>query len=192
MIASLRGTVLAVDLSSVVIETGGVGYKVSATAQVLAQLRIGAEATLSTSLIVREDSMTIYGFHEPTERDLFEILGSVSGIGPKLALAILSVHTPGTLKQAIANEDSAALRRVPGIGDKTAKRMILELQGKLDAIAVSTVTAAQGQSDVVMALLGLGWSEKQARQAVDEVMQNSEETNSGAVLREALQLLGSK
>lgn len=192
MIASLRGTVLSAGLSHVVLDVGGVGYKIFATATTLSGLRIGGEATLATSLVVREDSLTLYGFQDDSERDLYEILGSVSGIGPKLALAILSVHTPATLQAAVNSEDSAALRRVPGIGDKTAKRLILELQGKLDNIALPAGSAVSGNSDVVTALIGLGWSEKQARDAVSAVAKTHPEADSGELLRTSLQFLGTK
>lgn len=126
MIASIQGTVLAVRLDSAVVAVRGVGLLVQATPTTLAGLRVGSAATLSTTLVVREDSLTLYGFADDDERDVFEVVQTVSGVGPRLALAMLAVHTPDGLRRAVADEDLAALQRVPGIGRKGAQRIVLE------------------------------------------------------------------
>ena len=127
MIASVRGRVLAVRLDCAVIEVGGVGLLVLATPATLAGLRIGDEAELATSLVVREDSLTLFGFADADERDVFETVQTVSGIGPRLALAMLAVHAPDGLRAAVAAQDLTALIKVPGIGRKGAQRIVLEL-----------------------------------------------------------------
>ena len=131
MIASVRGEVLEVALDHVVIEAAGVGYRVNATPSTLATLRPGTEARLITAMIVREDSMTLYGFPDGETRDLFLTLLSVSGVGPRLAMATLAVHDAAALRQALADSDVTALTRVPGIGKRGAERMVLELRDKV-------------------------------------------------------------
>ncbi|WP_420114704.1 Holliday junction branch migration protein RuvA [Pseudactinotalea sp.] len=197
MIAHVRGTVEHIGLDSAVIDVGGVGHLVHATPGTLATLRHGATVTLPTSLVVREESMTLFGFSEADERDVFETLQTVSGVGPRLALAMLAVHTPDGLRQAVANEDHKALVKVPGIGDKGAKRIVLELGDKLGpalaAIPESGGASAPGnRSDVIAALTGHGWALKQAEAATDEVLEagSVDASDTGAVLRSALQLLG--
>ena len=138
MIASVRGEVLEVALDHVVIEAGGVGYRVNATPSTLATLRQGSEALLITAMIVREDSQTLYGFPDGETRDLFLTLLSVSGVGPRLAVATLAVHDAAALRQALADGDVAALTRVPGIGKRGAERMVLELRDKIGAVAGTT------------------------------------------------------
>lgn len=196
MIAHVRGVVEQIGLDSVVIDVGGVGYLVQATPGTLATLRHGATVTLPTSMIVREESMTLFGFTDADERDVFETLQTVSGIGPRLALAMLAVHTPDGLRQAVASEDHKALTRVPGIGDKGARRIVLELGDRLGPALTTgqpSAPAASGvRSDVVTALAGLGWAAKQAEAATDEVLESGtvEPSDTGAVLRAALQMLG--
>ena len=133
MIASVRGRVLAVRLDAAVVEVGGVGLLLQATPATLAELRPGAEAELATSLVVREDALTLFGFADADERDVFEIVQTVSGIGPRLALAMLAVHTPDGLRTAVAGGDLTALMKVPGIGRKGAQRIVLELTDRLGA-----------------------------------------------------------
>ncbi len=130
MIASVRGEVLEVALDHAVIEAAGVGYRVNATPSTLSTLRTGTQARLITAMIVREDSMTLYGFTDAETRDLFLTLLSVSGVGPRLAMATLAVHDAGALRQALHDGDVAALTRVPGIGKRGAERMVLELRDK--------------------------------------------------------------
>ena len=131
MIASLTGHVTHVGLESAILDVNGFGMLVRATARTLSNLRTGSTATLLTSMIVREDSMTLYGFAEPAEREVFEMMLSVSGIGPRIALAVLSVHTATEVERAVATGDDKAFTKVPGIGPKSARRIVLELAGKL-------------------------------------------------------------
>jgi len=192
VIASVRGRVLAVRLDCAVVEVGGVGLVVQATPATLAGLRVGAEADLATSLVVREDSLTLFGFADADEREVFETLQTVSGIGPRLALAMLAVHTPDGLRTAVATQDLTALTRVPGIGRKGAQRIVLELTDRL-GVPVSAgdlpatgggpvrLVAAPGWRDqVVEALVGLGWSARQAGDAVESVTGDGPEAG-GAV-----------
>jgi Holliday junction DNA helicase RuvA len=204
MIASVRGRVLAVRLDAAVVEVGGVGLLLQATPAALATLRVGAEAELATSLIVREDSLTLFGFADPDERDVFDTVRTVSGIGPRLALAMLAVHTPDGLRAAVAAEDVTALTRVPGIGRKGAQRIVLELTDRLGAPSGSAGEAAparlvdltaSGQGQVVEALVGLGWSARQAGDAVAAVTEGEDgaelrRQGTATVLRAALQRLG--
>jgi Holliday junction DNA helicase RuvA len=198
MIASIRGEVLDVALDHVVIEACGVGYRVNATPSTLATLRRGSEARLVTAMIVREDSMTLYGFADSDTRDLFQTLLSVSGVGPRLAMATLAVHEAPALRQALADGDVTALTRVPGIGKRSAERMVLELRDKVGPARPSTsgAPATNGHAvrgPVVEALVGLGFAVKQAEEATDRVLsgENGEATTSSA-LRAALSLLGRK
>ena len=133
MIASVRGEVLSVGLDSAVLEVGGVGLLVHTTPGTVAGLRRGAQARLATTLVVREDSLTLYGFADEDERDVFEPVQTVSGVGPRLALAMLAVHAPDALRAAVSTGDLAALTKVPGIGKKGAERIVLELRDKLGA-----------------------------------------------------------
>ncbi|MBT0995004.1 Holliday junction branch migration protein RuvA [Cellulomonas sp. DKR-3] len=175
MIASVRGAVLAVRLDAAVVEVGGVGMLVQATPATLAHLRVGQEATLHTSLVVREDSLTLFGFVDDDEREVFEVVQTVSGVGPRLALAMLAVHTPDGLRRAVAGEDLKALERVPGIGRKGAQRIVLELKDRLGAPApeggavagaAPALPVGDHRQQVVDALVGLGWNQKAADEAV--------------------------
>ncbi|WP_277210099.1 Holliday junction branch migration protein RuvA [Isoptericola croceus] len=201
MIASLAGTVTQVALDRAVLDVQGVGYLVHATPATLAGLRPGEPAHLHTTLVVREDSMTVYGFADADEREVFETAQSVSGVGPRIALAMLAVLTPDALRRAIAAEDTAALRRVPGVGAKSAQRIVLELTGKLGAPGsdggATHVAAAftDGRGQVVEALVGLGWSAKVAEDAVAKVLAEAgtdvvAEADVPATLRAALRRLG--
>lgn len=172
MIAQLTGTVVSVSASVVVIDVAGVGYRLLSTPRTLADLRHGAVATLATHLVVREDSLTLYGFRSPRERDMFETLQSVQGVGPRLALAMLAVHEPDALSAAIHAGDRRALERVPGVGAKVAARLLLELAGKLSLDGVATGeggAAVDARPEVATALESLGWSAKAATAAVDAV-----------------------
>src|ERR1700740_3507317 len=179
MISSVRGEVLEVALDHVVIEAAGVGYRINATPSTLATLRQGSEARLITAMIVREDSMTLYGFPDGETRDLFLTLLSVSGVGPRLAMATLAVHDAAALRRALADSDVAALTRVPGIGKRGAERMVLELRDKIGAVgptaAVTSVNGHSVRSPVVEALVGLGFVVKQAEEATDKVLANEPE-----------------
>jgi len=177
VIASLRGRVVSVRLDAVVLEVGGVGLLVQATPGTLAELRPGQEAQLSTSMVVREDALTLFGFADDDERDVFEIVQTVSGIGPRLALAMLAVHTPEGLRTAVAAQDLTALMRVPGIGRKGAQRIVLELTDRLGAPSTRPVSSgspatvvAPWRDQVLDALVGLGWPAKPAADAVESVV----------------------
>lgn len=193
MIASVRGEVLDVALDHVVIEAAGVGYKVMATPSTLATLHRGSESRLITAMIVREDSQTLYGFPDGDARDLFLTLLSVSGIGPKIALATLAVYDATALRQALADGDVTALTRVPGIGKRGAERMVLELRDKIGPVGASAAAPVNGhavRSPVVEALVGLGFAAKQAEEATDKVLAGDHGATTSTVLRSALSLLG--
>lgn len=196
MIVSLSGTVTAFTTTGVVVTIGGVGLAVQTTPTTRARLRVGEPAALATTLVVREDSLTLFGFESDDERRLFDLLQTASGVGPKLAQAVLTVHTPDAVRRALAAEDLAALCLVPGIGRKGAQRLVLELRDKIDKVGGTpgAVGAVGGWRDTLSgALTGLGWSVSQ----VDEAVQRLAEANPGAgaadvptLLREGLALLG--
>ncbi|BBU23207.1 Holliday junction branch migration protein RuvA [Mycobacterium xenopi] len=192
MIASVRGEVLEVALDHAVIEAAGVGYRVNATPSTLATLRRGSEARLITAMIVREDSMTLYGFPDSETRDLFLTLLGVSGVGPKIALATLAVYDTAALRKALADGDVAALTRVPGIGKRGAERMVLELRDKIGPTAApsAAVNGHAVRRPVVDALVGLGFAVKQAEEATDAVLTSDRAATTASALRAALSLLG--
>lgn len=196
MIASVRGEVVDIALDHAVIEAAGVGYKVMATPSTLATLRRGAQSRLITAMIVREDSMTLYGFADADARDLFGTLLGVSGVGPKIALATLAVYDAPTLRQALADGDVTALTRVPGIGKRGAERMVLELRDKIGpvtgAAGVSAVSGHAVRGPVVEALVGLGFPAKQAEEACDKVLAADPDATTSSALRAALSMLGKK
>lgn len=196
MIASVRGEVLELALDHVVIEAAGVGYRLNVTPATLAGLSRGEETRLYTAMIVREDSMTLFGFADTEARDLFGLLQTVSGVGPKLALAVLAVLEPEALRKALAESNVAALTRVPGIGKRGAERMVVELRDKVNLVPVPAgppgaqppLTPVREQ--VAEALVGLGFPAKQAEQAVDTVLADQPTATTSAALRAALGLLG--
>lgn len=197
MISRVRGTVLSIGLDHVVVEVGGVGLLITATPATLAMLRTGEEATLETTLVVREDSLTLYGFADPQARELFGLLQTVSGIGPRIAMATLAVLDPDKLRAALGEGNITVLTQVPGIGRKGAERLIVELRDKVGALATVTaesVAAGTGQvrGHVVEALVGLGFAVKQAEQAVDAVLAENGTSDTSSVLRRALATLGRK
>ena len=200
MISFLRGTVAHVGLSTAVIDLNGAGMSVNATPQTLSRLRTGEEGQLFTSLIVREDSLTLFGFASDDEREVFDILLSVSGVGPRLALAVLAVHDPEAIRVAAHTGDSKTFTKVPGIGPKVAGRIVLELAGKLvphgTAPAAGAPTAAEAawKPQVVAALTSLGWSEKDASSSIDKALADDPEVsfrgNVPEILRTTLRWLG--
>ncbi|WP_409464190.1 Holliday junction branch migration protein RuvA [Amycolatopsis sp. GA6-003] len=197
MISSVRGEVLSVGLDHVVVEVGGVGLAVQATPATLATLRRGEQTRLHTALVVREDSLTLFGFAEEDARELFGLLQTVSGIGPRLALATLAVLEPDKLRAALVEGNITVLTQVPGIGRKGAERLSLELRDKVTALggtADAPVVTAPGalRGEVVEALAGLGFPAKQAEQAVDKVLSGGDGHTTSSVLRAALALLGRK
>ena len=195
MIATVRGEVARVGLDHVVVEVGGVGLLVHTTPGTAATLKAGAACELATSLVVREDSLTLYGFERDEAKTLFETVQKVSGVGPRLALAMLAVHSPDALRAAVSSGDTRTLTRVPGIGTKGAERLVLELRDKLggppaNAGAAAGSTEPGWQTQVRDALVGLGWSAKQADDAVEAVApQVGPDTTVSTLLRAALQKL---
>jgi Holliday junction DNA helicase RuvA len=197
VISSVRGKVLEIALDHAVVEVGGVGLEVRTTPATLAVLRRGEETSLATALVVREDSLTLFGFADAQARQLFGLLTTVSGIGPRLALATLSVLEPESLKSALAEGNITALTQVPGIGRKGAERLIIELRDKVGALTgpvTNGATQVNGQvrESVVEALLGLGFAAKQAEQTVDAVLAEHAGADTPAVLRRSLTTLGRK
>lgn len=184
MISSLRGRVLEVHVDSLVLDVGGVGLLVSCTPQTALAVRTGAEATLATTLIVREDSLTLYGFATTDQRVVFDVVQSVSGIGPRTALAVVATMDVDELSRAIADDDLTALTRVPGIGRKGAARMVLELKDRLRPATGSPTSSEVGsppwQGDVQAGLMSLGWNQRQADWAVTQVHKELSSTDATA------------
>lgn len=196
MIAAVRGEVLDIALDHVVIEAAGVGYKVMATPATLATLRRGAEARLITAMIVREDSMTLYGFTDADARALFTLLQTVTGVGPRLAMAILAVLEPGALRRALAESDVKALTAVPGVGKRVGERLVVELRDKVDAPApgesglVASPSSGSVRDQVAEALVGLGFTAGPADKAVTAVLTDEPDADASTVLRKSLALMG--
>ena len=199
MIAHVRGTVHSVSLSSAVVDVGGIGFEVICTPGTLAGLRTGTEAELRTSFVVREDSMTLFGFADEDEKHCFEVLQTASGVGPKLAQAVLAVMTPDELRRAIHADDAKAITRVPGIGAKGAAKIVIELRDRIGHPTGAVNGSAAGSApfavvtwrdQVVEGLVGLGYSVKEAEKAADAVaVELGDSPDVGAALRGALQQL---
>ncbi len=209
MIASVSGRVAAVSPDGAVVEVGGIGLSVQCTPGTIARLQVGERARLATSLIVREDSLTLYGFADDDERQLFELLQTANGVGPRLAQAVLAIHPPREVRRAVSMGDLKALMQVPGIGKKGAERLVLELRDRLGAttsdttldgpsLGLPSVTpVAPWRDQLASALVGLGWSSKEADGAVvqlapvaDEQIAATGSVEVAVLLRRALQLLG--
>ncbi|MGV0627519.1 Holliday junction branch migration protein RuvA [Mycolicibacter minnesotensis] len=193
MIASIRGEVIEIALDHAVLEAAGVGYKLMATPATLSTLRRGTEARLITAMIVREDSMTLYGFPDGDARDLFLTLIGVSGIGPKIALAALAVYDATAMRRVLADGDITALTRVPGIGKRGAERLVLELRDKIGPVTASDGATSVGhavRAPVIEALIGLGFGAKQAEEAIDKVLADDPGATTSNALRTALNRLG--
>jgi holliday junction DNA helicase RuvA len=211
LIASVKGRVAAVSPDGAVVEVGGIGLAVQCTPGTIARLQVGENARLSTSLIVREDSLTLYGFADDDERQLFELLQTANGVGPRLAQAVLAIHPPREVRRAVSMADVKALMQVPGIGKKGAERLILELRDRLGSTTSDTsldgpaLTAglpsvtpvAPWRDQLTSALVGLGWSTKEADGALaqlapvaDEQVAATGSVEVAVLLRQALQLLG--
>jgi Holliday junction DNA helicase RuvA len=202
MIAFVRGEVAALTLTSAVLEVGGVGLELMCTPHTLAELRLGQVAALPTSLVVREDSLTLFGFADDDEKQVFELVQTASGVGPKLAQAMLAVLTPDAVRRAVAGDDVRTLTAVPGIGQKGAQRIILELKDRIGAPSSSGATPARVRTtepwrdQVQQGLVGLGWSAKDADQAIEAVADQVSTTAAAdgspdvaALLRAALRTL---
>ena len=201
MIAFVKGTVAGVTLSSAVVEVGGVGLELHCTPNTLATLRVGSETILPTSMVVREESLTLFGFLDDDEKSMFELLQTASGVGPKVAQAMLAVHSPDGLRRAVTTEDVKTLTTVPGIGQKGAQRIILELKDRIGAPVGSSPSQTTGapasraawRDQVHAGLVGLGWSAKEADRAVEAVAPQAAESdgepNIASLLRAALRTL---
>ena len=196
MISSVRGEVLEIALDHAVVEVGGVGLAVVAAPNTLAGLRRGEQARLATVLVVREDSLTLFGFTDAEQRELFGLLQSVAGIGPRLALATLAVLSPDDVTRALLDGDTKVLTRVPGIGPKVAQRMVLELKDKVVATAFTAAAtlpvpvAGTRRDEVVEALVGLGFTPRPAETAVDAALARDAGADAATLLRSALATLG--
>ncbi|WBL18175.1 Holliday junction branch migration protein RuvA [Citricoccus sp. NR2] len=202
MIASLTGTVEHVGLNQAVLNVSGIGYLFSATPQTLATLREGEQGRVLTSMIVREESMTLFGFATTDEREIFEIMMGVSGVGPRTALAVLAVHAPDAVRWAVAHDDEKAFTKVSGIGPKGARRILLELSGKLTPVEAPPTAASEGTSpagqewmdQVVGGLTGLGWNDKDAQKALETTVRDepelAETQDVARILRATLSRLG--
>lgn len=200
MIASLRGTLIALVGAKAVIEVGGVGYAVALTERHARELRVGDTVRLHTSLVVREDDMSLFGFVDDGELALFELLRTVSGVGPKSALGVLGEMTPDQIARAISADDDAPFRAVSGIGPKTAKLIVVTLAGKLVAPSAAapdgtsrTAAPAAATASLVAALTGLGWPERTAIEAATQVVDADPDAENAALsvlLRRALSILG--
>jgi holliday junction DNA helicase RuvA len=204
VITSVAGTVLAISGEAAVIELGGVGLAVQCTPSTLATLRTGAETRLATTLVVREDSLTLFGFATDDERGIFETLQGVTGVGPRLAQAVLATHSPDAVRRAVATDDLGALSLVPGVGRKGAQRLVLELKDKLGTSAGSaTVLRLPGRDSPGLwrdqlraALIGLGWSSREVDEALAAVGPEAEAAiavgdtpDVAALLKTCLQML---
>lgn len=196
MIAFVRGEVAALNLTSAVLDVGGVGLELMCTPGTLATLRVGSTASLPTSMVVREDSLTVFGFLDDDEKQIFELVQTASGVGPKVAQAMVAVLSPDDLRAAVAGEDVKTLTRVPGIGQKGAQRIILELKDRIGAptgarvAGRAPVSGPPWRDQVRQGLEGLGWSAKEAEQAVEIVAPDAgANPDVSSLLRAALRAL---
>ena len=199
MIASLRGSVADIAGPEVVLEVQGIGYLVTVPDRSALHFSLGEEVHLHTSMVVRDDHVAIFGFESREELGLFALLRSVTGVGPKMALAVLGHMTPGAIHDAVVSENDAAFRAVSGVGAKTAKLIVLSLQGAFDNVPRSSDSSSASASvpdvlraSVIQALVGLGWSEKIAKTGVDQALDQrpDEPVDASTLLREALSILG--
>ena len=198
MIASISGKVLETRIDGLVINVGGVGMFVLCAPDLVASVKVGQEVFIYTSLIVREDSLTLFGFETTASRELFELVQSVSGFGPKLAFTILAAMAPEEFKYAIASEDVNRLKQTPGVGAKGAQRLVLELKDRIGSAALtrhSTTETQVWKKQVEQGLVGLGWSPKDASKAITTVESELEESTTAKdldvaqLLKRALQIL---
>lgn len=194
MIAHVRGPVAAVTLTSAVIDVGGVGMQIMCTPNTIAGLRLGQEVQLSTSMVVREDSLTVFGFADPGERDMFELLQTASGVGPKVAQAMLAVLEPDRIRQAVGQSDFGTLTTVPGIGRKGAERIVIELRDRIGVTATvaAGASAVAWRAQVHEAMIGLGIPARDADAAVKKVaaaLEPGTQPDTSIALRDALRTL---
>ena len=192
MISLLSGTVKSISSDRITVEVGGFGLSVLVNPQTSLQATLGAQIQLFTSLVVREDSLTLFGFINEESRSLFELLQTVSGIGPKVALSILGALTPEDLGRAIAQEDIGAIEKVPGIGRKGAQRLILELKGKLSDLSHTQQYKAHQpawREQLISALVSLGFSPKESDTAISNVLSQLQENGIEASTLDLSELL---
>jgi len=191
MIASLRGTVLEALGTTLVVDVQGVGYAVTVTPDHALSVRTGEEVQLRTAMVVREDDMSLFGFPDRERLEVFDLLRGVTGVGPRSAMGVLAALTPEEIASAVANDDDAVFRRVSGIGPKTAKLIVVSLTGKVIAVRTSAPRVAARGADVLVALVGLGYQERAAQAALDEVLAaRPDERQTAVLLRAALAALG--
>jgi Holliday junction DNA helicase RuvA len=190
VIGSVKGQVVSLRGGTVTVECGGVGFDILATATVLARARLGETTRVLTSLVAKDDGLTLYGFADDAERDTFAAVQTVSGIGPRIALALLAQLSPAELAAAVQAGDTAALTRVPGVGKKVAQRLVLELAGKLVAAPEGAPAGSGAAGEVTAALVGLGWAESDAAAAVTQVSAENPGADVPALLKAALRRLG--
>ena len=191
MIASLRGTVLEALGSTLVVDVQGVGYAVAVTPDHALSVRTGEQVLLHTTMVVREDDMSLFGFPDRQRLAVFDLLRGVTGVGPKSAIGVLAALAPEEVAAAVANDDDAVFRRVSGIGPKTAKLIVVSLTGKLIAVRSSAPKPVARGADVLVALVGLGYQERAAQSALDDVLAaRPEERQTAVLLRAALAALG--
>jgi Holliday junction DNA helicase RuvA len=200
VISTLTGSLAAVSTASVVVDVHGVGMKVFVPGRTCALVRVGEDTTLHTTLIVREDDLSLYGFALPEERDAFDLLCGVNGVGPKSALGVLNELSVDDIGHAVATDNDSAFRAVSGIGPKTAKLITLSLNGKIasaapapHAEAVNNTVGLTDQAAIVSALVGLGWSERVAKKGVADLVESlpaDADTSVASLVKQALQLLG--
>lgn len=179
MISLINGVVRSIGSDKVIVEVGGVGLAVSVTTQTGSQLNVGVPVQLFTTLIVREDALTLFGFLDEESRSTFELVQTVTGIGPKVALAIMGSHSPQTLAAAIAQEDISAIEKVPGIGRKGAQRLILELKGKISDFGSGHKSSHHQpvwREQLTAALVSLGFTAKDSDSAINSVIAEYGET----------------
>ena len=180
MISLLFGRVRSANVDRIVLEVGGVGFSILVTPITAATLTVGSEAQVFTALVVREDSLTLFGFLDEQSRTVFELVQTVSGIGPKVAMSMVAVLSPDDLARAITQEDVAAIERVPGIGRKGAQRLILELKGKLPSLATFGKLISHlplWREQLSSALIGLGFSSKEADNAISQMVTEMRESD---------------
>jgi len=187
MIGTLNGTVRHKDLSKLVVDVSGVGYKVLVTTETALDIATGSPIFLWTHLVVRETSLELFGFLDKETLDAFELLITISGIGPKSALGILNVASPSTLRQAVASGDTTYLTRVSGIGKKNAEKIVLELKDKMKITKEDTSVDTRSEGDALEALVSLGYSERDARESLKKVPKEIE--GAGERVKAALKLL---
>ncbi|WP_026931837.1 Holliday junction branch migration protein RuvA [Glycomyces tenuis] len=198
MIAQLTGSVAAVGESYAVVDVGGVGYAVHAGAHTLANLKVGSQVVLHVSTIVREDSITLFGFNSAAERDLFELLQTAQKIGPRIARDAVEVLRPDVIRRAIATGDTATLSRIPGVGKKSAERIVLDLADKIGPVDIgSPGRAAQRpggwRTQVGQGLQALGWSAKDAETAIEKLdAEGVDGSDVPTLLKQAIRLLGKR